>query len=501
MTTTDRATDKLPPPQPPSHAFDWDEVGWREAGAALVELVAAASTGWDRRPPAPPATDGLRARYAGALPASATDLDDLVRELRQELLPASVYNGHPRFLAYITSSPLPAGVLADFAASALNQNAGLWRIAPAATAVELQTIDWAKEMIGYPADAEGVFVSGGQMANILAYNIFRDAKTPWDTRAHGMRGADGSAPRLRVYASTEVHYCHEQAAELLGMGREAVRLVPVDDAYRMRTDALASMIAEDRASGALPIAIAATAGTVGTGAIDPLDTLARVADAEDLWLHVDGAYGAFAALAPSAAAELGPLGRADSIACDPHKWLYAPIDAGVTLVRRPGLLEGSFAFHASYLATEERSGRVDMFERGPENSRRFRALKVWFALKLYGRDGFRDMIEHNIQLAAYMERLIEATPGLALRAPRGLSIVCWRAEPAGVSGSKRLDALQTAVIAELEARGIAVISNAKLRDGSTALRACIVNFRTTAEDVRTIVEESARIGQELATQI
>ena len=219
-------------------------------------------------------------------------------------------------------------------------------------------------MLGFPETAEGLFVSGGQMANIVAHAVFRDAKTPWDMRRFGMRGPDGNAPQVRIYASSELHYCHEQAAELLGMGREAVRSVPVDERYRMRLDALSQMIAEDRARGDLPIAIVGTAGTVGTGAIDPIPALIEVARRENLWLHIDGAYGAFATLAESCPPELRALAEADSVACDPHKWLYAAIDAGVVLVREPGRLERSFAFHAAYLETADRGAQVDFLERG-----------------------------------------------------------------------------------------------------------------------------------------
>ncbi len=281
------------------------------------------------------------------------------------------------------------------------------------------------------------------------------------------------------------------------MGREAVRNVPVDEQYQMRLDSLTQMIAEDREHGRLPVAIVGTAGTVGTGATDPIPELVEAARQEDLWLHIDGAYGAFAALAESCPPALRALAQADSVACDPHKWLYAAIDAGVVLLREPGRLEHSFAFHASYLETAERGARIDFLERSPENSRPQRALKVWLALQAFGRDGYAAMIEYNIQLAAFMEELVRTTPGLALAAPRGLSIVCWRVEPEGLQG-QALEQLQADVMEELEDRGIAMVSNARLRDGRAALRACITNFRTRAEDVEAIVQASAEIGSELA---
>lgn len=277
-----------------------------------------------------------------------------------------------------------------------------------------------------------------------------------------------------------------------------MRLVPTDEAYRLRLDALGELIAADRATGDRPIGVVATAGTIGTGAVDPIPELRELTRAEGLWLHVDGAYGAFAAIAPSAPPELAAMAEADSIACDPHKWLYAPIGAGVTLVRERGLLERSFAFHASYLHHDrEADARVDLAELGPENSRRARGLKVWASLLCYGTDGYRDMIERNIRIAAHLERLVEGTEDLVLAAPRGLSIVCWRVEPPGIRG-EALEALQHQVIEELEKRSIAIVSNAHLKGGRTALRACVVNFRTSEEDVEALAAASAEIGRNLA---
>jgi len=477
--------------------FDWDAAEWREHGSRLLEVIRSASMGWDARRPSPEDANLAAELFKGTIPRSPVPFEELTQRIEREILPTSAYNGHPRWLAYIMGAPTPISVLGSFAAAALNQNTGLWRVAPAATAIEVQTLGWIADMLGLPDTTEGVFVSGGQMANIVAHAVFRDAKTPWDTRRFGMRGPEGAAPQVRIYASSELHYCHEQAAELLGMGREAVRSVPVDEQYKMRLDALAQMIAEDRARGELPIAIVATAGTVGTGAVDPLPQLSEAARREDVWLHIDGAYGAFAALADHCPPELRAMADADSVACDPHKWLYSAIDAGVVLFREAGRLERSFAFHASYLETATSEGQVDLLERSPENSRPQRALKVWLAIQAFGRDGYAAMIDYNIRLAAYLEELVRTTPGLELAAPRSLSIVCWRVNAQGVHG-EMLEQLQTRVIAELERRGIAMISNARLRDGGIALRACITNFRTSAEDVEAIVRASAEIGFELA---
>jgi aromatic-L-amino-acid/L-tryptophan decarboxylase len=494
---SDRLTDLRRSVQEQPLGFDWDEAAWREAGERALAVVAAASTDWENKRPSPESPDDALKTFSQLLPQRGVIFAELIERIEREVLPASAYNGHPRWLAYIMGSPTPVSVLGDLIAAGLNQNSGLWRVTPSSTAIEVQTLGWIAEMLGFPATAEGIFVSGGQMANIVAHAVIRDAKTPWDVRDTGVRGPNGNAPQLRIYASTELHYCHEQAAELLGMGRRAVRNVPVDERYRMRLDSLSQMIAEDRARGDLPIAIVGTAGTVGTGAVDPIPELVAAARQEYLWLHIDGAYGAFATLAESCPAGLRALANADSVACDPHKWLFAAIDAGVVLVREPGRLEKSFAFHASYLETADRGARVDFLERGPENSRPQRAFKVWLSIQAFGREGYAAMIDYNIRLAAYLEELVRATPGLVLGAPRELSIVCWRVEPDGIEGDA-LEELQVAVIAEIERRGIAMLSNTRLRDGRTALRACITNFRTRAEDVEAIVKASAEIGAELA---
>lgn len=475
--------------------FDWDSAQWRDATNRMLDAITAASTGWEQRRASPAEPDAAMTLFNEPLAKSPAPFEQIVERIEGEVLPTSAYNAHPRWLAYIMGSPAPISVLGNFMSAALNQNTGIWRVTPSATAIELQTLRWIAELIGLPANTEGIFVSGGQMANIVAHAVMRDAKAPWDTRRYGMRGEDGRAPQLRVYASNELHYCQEQAAEFLGMGRETVRRVPVDDHYHMRIDALGQMIAEDRRRGDLPIAIAGTAGTVGTGAVDPLPELLSVAREEGLWFHVDGAYGAFAAVSERSPAALRALAEADSIACDPHKWLYSAIDAAVTFVREPGLLERSFMFHAPYLETRESDDHVELLERTPENSRPQRAFKVWLALQSLGRDGYAAMIDYNIRLAEYMEALVLGTPGLTLAAPRELSIVCWRVEPKGKAPT---DELQTAVISELERRGIGMISNASLQDGRTALRACITNFRTRPDDIDAIVQASAEIGAELA---
>lgn len=487
-------------PDLPEFDFDWDIERWERVGKMALDIVTEASTGWASRRPSPiEATEEIRGRVDSQLPEEGQEPEGILDALRRDLLPLSTYNAHPRFFSYITSSPNPMGVMGDFIASAFNQNVSLWRAAPMATAIELQTVDWLRQILGMPDGTEGVFSSGGQTANVIAHNVIRDARAGWDVRAYGLRGPDGNTPRLAIYVSDQAHYCHEQAMDVLGLGRESVRSVASDEFYRMRTDALIQMVNEDRANGVTPLAIVATAGTVGTGAVDPMGDILRVARGEDIWLHVDGAYGAFAILAASAPKELSVMREADSIACDPHKWLYAPIGAAVTLIRHKGMLESSFQFRPPYLLQTDEPGRVDIVDRSPENTRPFRALKVWLALQAYGLDGYSRMIERNIRLGAYLEGLIRDEPGLRVAAKRELSIVCWRVEPEGVDlTDEESETLQSRVIVELEKNGAGFVSQAHLRDGRRAIRACIVNFRTQPDDLKVLSETSARLGRELA---
>ena len=487
--------------------FDWNSETWEKVIAAVGQLVQEASTNWDDRPFVP-STDPLMLRqlFDQPLPQQGADLDTLLANLRQ-VMAHSGYNGHPRWLAYITSSPDPVGVLGTFFTAAINQNNNLWRIAPAATSIELQCIEWFKTMFDLSASWEGIFSSGGQMSNIIACAIARQRKCPWDMRRYGVAGPDGNVGRLRIYASDQAHYCHNQAVELLGLGSDALRVVPSDDTYRMDLDQLAAMIASDRAQGDIPIAVIATAGTVATGAIDPIAELRTLTNAADLWLHVDGAYGLPAYLLPEIALQMAAIQQADSLSFDPHKWLYSPIDAGVTLVRQSGALRQTFGFQVSYLDQNALDNcAVDLVDFTPENSRPARATKVWLSLMAHGVENFRQQIGRDIALANHMARYITATPDLVLQTPASLSIVCWRVEPAvildrGGDQTQALNELQLAVIEALAQRGIGFLSKAQLRDGKIALRACIVNFRTQIADVEAVLTATQVVGRSIAATV
>jgi aromatic-L-amino-acid decarboxylase len=417
------------------------------------------------------------------LPEQGEPADVLLREASALLFDHSLLTGHPRFWGYICGAPAPIGALADLLASAVNPNSGAFVLAPIATEIEAQTVRWIAELVGYPRDAGGLLVTGGNMANFVGFLA----------GIHDKR----SRARLRAYASSETHTWINKAADLFGLGADAVRWIETDDRQRIRTDALREAIAADRDAGDTPAIVIGAGGTVSTGAVDPLDELAEICREEDVWFHVDGAYGAFAAALPDAPAELRALAAADSIALDPHKWLYIPVEAGCALVRdRERLLE-TFSHRPPYyhLPETDEEEPINYFELGPQNSRSFRALKVWLALRQVGRDGYVRMLEEDCALARELARVVEAEPELQF-GTTNLGITTFRYVPDDLVGDdERLNEVNTELLTRLQADGEAFVSKAVI-NGRFFLRACFVNFRTTAEDVRALPPLVRRLGAE-----
>jgi glutamate/tyrosine decarboxylase-like PLP-dependent enzyme len=430
----------------------------------------------------------------GGLPEEGSDPAALLDRAAQLIADHSLFNGHPRFFGYITSSPAPIGILGDFLASALNPNAGAWILSPAASELEGQTIRWIAELIGYPAAAGGLLVSGGNMANIVCFLAARAAGARWDVRADGVN--DGTRPALRCYASVETHTWIQKAADLAGIGTAGIRWIPTDAGQRMDVAVLAQRLAEDEAAGDVPFVVVGTAGSVSTGAVDPLQAIAALCRQHRVWFHVDGAYGGFAAALPEASADLGALAVADSVAVDPHKWLYAPLEAGCALVADPEALRRAFSYHPPYYHFNEQATNYVDF--GLQNSRGFRALKVWLALGQAGASGYRRMIADDIALSRAMAAAIAAHPELEL-VTQALSITTFRYVPADLRGNHSppavdyVDDLNRALLDALQRGGEAFVSNAVVA-GRYVLRACIVNFHTSLEDVRAVPEIVVRTG-------
>ncbi len=439
---------------------------------------------------------------SGSLPEVGTDPQQLIDEVAPLLVEHSLFNGHPRFWGYITSSPAPIGMLGDLLASAINPNVGAYNLSPVATEIERQTVRWIAELLGYPADCGGILVSGGNMANFVPFMVACHAQVPWDLRAEGWNGR----PRVAVYASAETHGWLQKAADMFGLGTSSVRWIPTDDRLRMRTDVLREKIVEDKAHGVLPLLVIGTAGSVSTGAIDPLPELSKICREHKLWFHVDGAYGGFAAAHPDSPSDLKALSLADSVAVDPHKWLYAPLEAGCALVRDPNRLKDTFSFHASYYRFDETGGEppVNLHEYGPQNSRGFRALKVWLALRQAGRKGYQQSIGTDISLAKELFSLVSSNAELEAFT-HGLSITTFRYVPVDLRSKLKeeeeyLNTLNSELLDQMQRGGEAFLSNAII-NGVFTLRMCIVNFRTTLKDMQELPAIVIRYGREADSRL
>ena len=438
----------------------------------------------------------------GPLPELGMDPASLLEGTARLLFDHSLLNGHPRFFGYITAPPAPIGILGDFLAAAVNPNVGAWTLSPAATEIESQTVRWIAALIGYPTDCGGLLVSGGNMANFVCFLAARAAKAGWDVREHGVAGAAGR--RLRMYASVETHTWIQKAADLGGFGTGSIRWIPTDGRLRMDVAALRRQIDADAAAGDVPCMVVGTAGSVSTGAVDPLPDIGALCKEYGVWFHVDGAYGGFAAALPDAPADLRGLSLADSVAVDPHKWLYAPLEAGCALVRDPEALRAAFAYHPPYYHFEERA--TNYVDYGPQNSRGFRALKVWLALRQAGASGYRRMIADDIRLSKAMAEAVGRHPELQLTT-QDLSITTFRYVPSDLrthAGEQmvegHLDALNRELLDRLQRGGETFVSNAVV-GGRYLLRACIVNFHTDRADVEAVPEIVARIGRTVDAEL
>lgn len=433
-----------------------------------------------------------------ALPEEGQDPESLLRGTAALLFEHSLFNGHPRFYGYITSSPAPIGMLADLLAAAVNANVGAWKLAPIATEIEAQVIRWLAQFIGYPAECGGLLLSGGNMANLTCFLAARAAQAGWDVRRQGVAGG----PRLCVYASGETHTWLQKAVDLAGLGTKAIHWI--DGPRGMNLDELQARYRRDRDEGYQPFLVVGSAGTVSTGAVEPLPQLAAFCQEHKLWFHVDGAYGAFANGLAGAPPELKGLESADSVAVDPHKWLYAPLEAGCALVRNSSALRNAFSYHPPYYSFEGEG--LNYYDIGPQNSRGFRALKVWLALQQAGAAGYREMIQGDITLAQHLYDLAVDHPELEA-ITQHLSITTLRYVPPDLRaevGSEQtenyLNELNRRLLEAIEKSGEAFISNAVIA-GEYALRFCIVNFRASSCDIEAMPQLVARLGRRIHAEL
>jgi glutamate/tyrosine decarboxylase-like PLP-dependent enzyme len=471
---------------------DWDAM--RALGHRMLDDVMAHLETIGERPVWQPPDTAARDAYREPLPAVGSDPERVYGEYQRHILPYLIGNAHPRFWGWVTGTGTPLGMLADLLASGTNALAAFGD--QSATHIERQVIAWFTSLFGLPSTAGGLLVSSGSTANLTGLTTARDAMVPELLRDGPP--STGGVPCV-VYASDEVHNSVDKAVGMIGLGRRNLRRVETDDEYRIVPMALERAIAEDRAAGRRPICIVANAGTVNTGATDDLEALATIARREQLWLHVDGAFGASLAVSPKLRHRLAGIEHADSIAFDFHKWFYVPYDVGCVLVRDARHLRDSFSPPATYLAPLERGivggDAISYGTLGADLSRRFRALKVWMSFKEHGADRYGEQIEQNVAQAAYLTRLIEREPELEVAAPVPLNIVCFR-YVGGRDAGRDDDAVNREVLMRLQERGIAVPSSTVL-DGRFAIRVAITNHRSRRSDFDRLVESVLSIGREV----
>ncbi|MDD5541783.1 MAG: pyridoxal-dependent decarboxylase [Acidobacteriia bacterium] len=466
------------------------------------------------RKPIFPRLDGERLRriIREPLPVSPRSPVRVLQEFERRVLPYVRHNLHPRFFGYVSSPGNPMGVVADLVTAAVNQNVTSWRSAPVATEVELQTIDWIKELVGYPAEALGMFTSGGSSANLQALAVAREIIANAEVSLHGVQSL--GRQKLVLYMSTEGHMSIPKAMGLLGLGKSAVRTVRVDSSFGMDTNDLQQKIEEDRAHGLSPFCVVGNAGTVNTGAIDDLGEIGRIAAREKMWFHVDAAYGGYAMLVPQVKKRFRGLESADSVTLDPHKWLYQPIDAGCVLIRDRRHAHRTFSGSGDYAKVIAGLPGEDFafFEHGMDLTRRFRALKIWMTFKCYGVRALRSNVEKNLKMAQYLRNRITSCEDIELLAPVELAIVCFRFIPKEFREryARETPATQRALddqlngwnrelMTRMQRGGVAYVSNAVL-NGKFALRACVLSYRTEEQDMDILVGEIQKLGRAIARE-
>ena len=440
------------------------------------------------RPVWQPIPAEVRARFHSSAPRVGEELAQVHAEFMQDVLPYAQGNVHPGFMGWVNGGGTPVGMVAEMLAAALNANLGGRDHIP--VEVERQVTAWVREIFGFPQGATGLFVTGTSMANLIAVLIARDAALGFEVRASGVAA---QPRRLTAYTSNAVHGCVPKAMDIAGLGSDALRMIPTDSHFHIDLAALAEAIQRDREAGFTPFLVVGTAGTVNTGAVDDLAGLADLCQREKLWFHVDGAFGALARLAPDIAPKLDGIERADSVAFDFHKWGQAPYDAGFILVRDGEAHKNAFTLPAAYLQRAERglaAGSPWPSDFGPDLSRGFRALKVWFTLKVYGIDALGASISRCCVLARALEERIAATPELELMAPVELNIVCFRYR------AEDTNRVNDAIVVALQESGIVAPSTTRIA-GRTAIRAAIVNHRTSRAEIDALVDGVLALGRKL----
>jgi aromatic-L-amino-acid/L-tryptophan decarboxylase len=487
---------------------DWTPEEFRRLGYQAVDMMTEYFGSIRELPVFPAETSAVVAEaFADPLPRTGQPAEDILRDWPTRILPLATHLGSPRYFGFVNGSGTMIGVLAEALAAAVNMNAGGWKAGPAATEIERRTISWIAEMLGYPVGCGGLFTSGGTIANFSALLTALRSTAAYDSTREGLQSKARQGKHLVYMADHEGHISIERAADLLNLGRDAVRRVRSREDFTLDPKALEEMIVADRARGDIPFCVVAQVGAINTGAIDPLATIADICERHNLWFHADGACGAVGALLPEKKALYAGLERADSVTLDPHKWLFIPYECGCLLVRSPEHLRRTFSMTAPYLRgtlPNEYSG-LDFFEYGPEMSRGFRALKVWMTLRHYGLEGYQKLLRQGIRCAERLNELVCASQEFEqLHAPN-LYIYSFRYAPLQAAHEEqgwteaRLDRLNQRMADEIQARGIAFIMTTKVR-GRTVLRMSICSHRTTPADIEEVFKALTQIGREISEQ-
>jgi len=484
------------PPEETLDPEDWEPI--RALGHRMLDDMLDYMKTVRERPVWQHAPDQVKAHFNRPLPLDPQPPEEIYEEFLENVLPYPIGNIHPRFWGWVFGTGTVLGALAELLAASMNTNSGDLDH-HSAIHVEKQVIDWFKEMLGFPTSASGLLTSGCSAANLIGLAVARNTKAGYDLRREGIHAAP---QKMVLYASQEIHSSIQKAVELLGLGSDALHYVPVNGDFQIDLEALEAAIARDRQEGHLPFCVVGAAGTANTGAIDDLDALADICQQENLWLHVDGAFGAWAALTPGARDLVAGMERADSLAFDLHKWMYLPYEIGCVLVRHEEEHRKAFSLTPVYLSREGDGRGLTggdlpwLTDYGFQLSRGFRALKAWMSLKEHGSRKFGRLIQQNIDQARYLAELIDATPELELVAPVTLNVVCFRYIGSDL-GDAALNALNKEILVELQEQGIAVPSGTTIA-GQYVLRVGHTNHRSRREDFDVLVGEVIRMGQELA---
>ena len=451
---------------------------FREVGHRVVDLLAGYLEHIETKPVFPDVEPSILTQlFAEPLPRDASTPESVLSDLEEKLLPYCTHVGHPGYMGLITPSPSPIGVIADFICSALNQNVGTYSLGPAAVAIERRTVRWLSGLVGYDEHAGGNLTSGGMMANFVGIKLARDFVSGDRIQHHGVQD------RWAVYTSEERHVSVDKAVDAVGLGRDALRPLPTDSEFRVRLDALDAAIADDRQRGVRPMCIVGIFGTTNTGAIDPVRELKKVADREGMWLHVDAAYGGGMLLSHEWPMAGQGLELADSVTIDPHKWFYAPLDAGAILAKDDRRFTASFGLQPAYLTDEfdHAHERYQYYVHSFEQSRRFRGLKVWMSFKRYGANQIGEWVDNNVRQAKHLYSLVANHPDFEAACEPPLSATCIRYRAAGLD-PVQLKALHAEVAKRIEESGKFWISTTELK-GKTYFRISPLNFRTRTEHI------------------